>query len=478
MMSHYSLLVAVICFTLLLTSNWYSVTAFSVLSSSRQHTATTIISQRLWAKPPPTSGFDLEVIEAFEAKMDSETLDFDEVDDSDDSDDGDDVSLEDISSNEDNIRVFTVPEELNGKRIDAVVAALETSISRSVCGNLVTEGNVQLVKGDKTTVLDRKSFKVQAGTTLRVELPKDEKPLEIVAQDLPLDILYEDEHMVVLNKAAGMVVHPAAGNWDGTVVNALAYYLAKSPYGSGDFVGNDDGDEASDELNSMKNNDINPAGADGELVSFRPGIVHRLDKGTTGILVVAKTTQSLAALSGSFAARKVKKTYLAVTVGNPGKRVVINKPIGRHPVHRQRMRVVPDPHKRDSSGMAPKDRILSPSKGGRRALSYVDTLHFDQKLSMVQVRIETGRTHQIRVHLQDRHTPIYGDDVYGIADWNKRLSKTHGIDRPLLHAYRLEIDHPVTGELMVFLAPMAEDMKRIAQAVWPSGPEELPEIFA
>jgi 23S rRNA pseudouridine1911/1915/1917 synthase len=325
-------------------------------------------------------------------------------------------------------------------------------------------------------VLDRKSFKVKAGSTLRVELAKDEKPLEIVAQDLPLDVLYEDEHMVVLNKAAGMVVHPAAGNWDGTVVNALAYYLAKSPYGSGDFVGNDD--KASDELNSISNNDINPAGADGEPVSFRPGIVHRLDKGTTGVLVVAKTTQSLATLSGSFAARNVKKTYLAVTVGNPGKRVAIDKPIGRHPVHRQRMRVVPDPHKRDSSGMAPKDRILSPSKGGRRALSYVDTLHFDQKLSMVQVRIETGRTHQIRVHLQDRHTPIYGDDVYGIADWNKRLFKTHGIDRPLLHAYRLEIDHPVTGERMVFIAPMAEDMKMIAQTVWPGGPEELPEIFA
>jgi 23S rRNA pseudouridine1911/1915/1917 synthase len=193
-------------------------------------------------------------------------------------------------------------------------------------------------------------------------------------------------------------------------------------------------------------------------------------------LVVAKTTQALGALSAAFAARKVKKTYTAITVGNPGKRVVIDKPIGRHPIHRQRMRVVPDPHKRDSSGMAPKDRLAA-SKAGRRALSFVDTLAFDGKLSFVQVRIETGRTHQIRVHLQDRHTPVYGDDVYGIADWNKRLSKTYAIARPLLHAYRLEVDHPVTGERMVFTAPMAADMKKIANNIWPDGAAELPEAF-
>lgn len=204
-----------------------------------------------------------------------------------------------------------------------------------------------------------------------------------------------------------------------------------------------------------------------------------MDKGTTGILVVAKSTQALGALSSAFAERTVKKTYLAISVGNPGKRVVIDKPIGRHPIHRQKMRVVPDPHRRDSSGVAPKDRLVgSPSsKSGRRALSYVDTLAFDGKLSLVQVRIETGRTHQIRVHLQDRHTPIYGDEVYGIADWNKRLLKSHGIARPLLHAYRLELDHPVSGERMVFTAPLAEDMKTIANNIWPDGKEELPEVF-
>jgi 23S rRNA pseudouridine1911/1915/1917 synthase len=133
--------------------------------------------------------------------------------------------------------------------------------------------------------------------------------------------------------------------------------------------------------------------------------------------------------------------------------------------------------------MAPKDRIetvsssLSLSQAGRHALSYVDTLTFDGKLSLAKVRIETGRTHQIRVHLQDRRTPIYGDDIYGISDWNKQLLKTHGIQRPLLHAYRLELEHPITGQHMVFEAPMADDMIKIAKAIWPEGPDELPIAF-
>merc|ERR1712241_1477967 len=106
---------------------------------------------------------------------------------------------------------------------------------------------------------------------------------------------------------------------------------------------------------------------------------------------------------------------------------------------------------------------------GRRALSFVDSLAFDGKLSLVRVRIETGRTHQIRVHLQDRHTPIYGDDIYGLPDWNKRLSKSHQIERPLLHAYQLKFSHPVTGEPMVFKAPLPDDMFKIAKNIYPQG---------
>lgn len=206
-------------------------------------------SSRICAKPPPTAGFDLEAIEAFEAELDlAESSDADFDIDTDD----------DAEGTVSNSEAFVVPDELSNKRIDAVVAALAPDLSRSTCGKLVMEGKV---KDGDNNVLDKKSIKVPAGTVLRVEMPDSEKPLEIVAQDILLSILYEDEHMIVLNKAAGMVVHPAAGNWDGTVVNALAHYLATSPHGSGEFVGDDDGSSASK---------VDPTGADGETISFRP----------------------------------------------------------------------------------------------------------------------------------------------------------------------------------------------------------------
>ncbi len=409
----------------------------------------------LWAKPPPISNFDLASIEAFEATVDSEeALSSADVYDLNDG--------QSISGQDDKTQILSVPNDLKEKRIDAALASLmEPPLSRSACGNLVADGCVHQIvqeKGEeKEILLTRKSFKVEPGMKLRITMPDTEVPDEIIPQKIPLKILYEDEHMIVINKDAGMVVHPAAGNWDGTVVNALAHYLSNdSPYGTGDFLEND--------------------GQDDDL-KLRPGIVHRLDKGTTGILIVSKTKDALARLSESFAQRKVKKTYLAITVGNPGKRVRIDKPIGRHPIHRQKMRVVPDPHRRNSQSVKLKDKLSTPSQAGRRALSFVDTLQFDGKLSLVQVRIETGRTHQIRVHLQDRHTPIYGDDVYGISDWNKRLLKAHGIQRPLLHAHRLEINHPMTGERMLFIAPMAEDMISIAKGIWPDGIKAFPEQY-
>jgi 23S rRNA pseudouridine1911/1915/1917 synthase len=147
------------------------------------------------------------------------------------------------------------------------------------------------------------------------------------------------------------------------------------------------------------------------------------------------------------------------------------------------MRVVPDPSKMNSSGMSPKQRRAAGFGGKstaqlvRTALSFVDTLAFDGKLSVAQVRIETGRTHQIRVHLQDRTTPVYGDDVYGFGDWNKRLAKSHMIQRPLLHAFKLELNHPVTGKKMIFRAHMADDMIGVARGIWPAGDEERPDLF-
>jgi len=262
--------------------------------------------------------------------------------------------------------------------------------------------------------------------------------------------------------------HPAAGNWDGTVVNALAYYLMnESPFGLGDLFTNNASDDSGD-LGIANDDDMNQNDAVTNSIStLRPGIVHRLDKGTSGVLIVAKTSSALANLSEAFANRKVKKQYLAVAIGNPGADQWINKPIGRHPLHRQKMRVVPG----QSTSTGGQARLASDSiaKRGRPALSHIHTIHHDGKLSVVQVEIATGRTHQIRVHLQDHGTPIYGDDVYGLTDWNKALSAQRGITRPLLHAQKLQIEHPVTGENMVFEAQVADDMMEVIAAIWPAG---------
>jgi hypothetical protein len=195
------LLSSVLAVALLVDFDCCLVVAFSLSRPTSRKTSSSL----LWAKPPSISANDLRALEAFEKKMDLEALDDYEDDLLDDDDDEEDFSLE-LSTDDSNVCEFTVPEELHNKRIDAVVSALiEPSLSHSLCGNLVTDGNVQLVRqGDdkkfsSSSVMDRKSYKVPTGTTLRVVIPKDEKPLEIVAQDLPLDILYEDEHMVILN---------------------------------------------------------------------------------------------------------------------------------------------------------------------------------------------------------------------------------------------------------------------------------------
>mmetsp|Transcript_42530 Transcript_42530/g.62125 ORF Transcript_42530/g.62125 Transcript_42530/m.62125 type:complete len:518 (+) Transcript_42530:147-1700(+) len=437
------------------------------------------ISPLLLARPPPTSSFDLDAIEEFEKQLDAAQQSS--------------LSEDDETMNNKEIKegtiTFVVPKELHNSRIDAALSSLlEPPISRSRCGTLVTNGIVSVLEkgAEEPVVMTRKSYKVEAGSEIHLQQDFNEDhetPTKIIPEDIPLNIIYEDEDIIVLNKAADMVVHPAAGNWEGTVVNALAHYLTQvSPFGSGEFVSLEEGGAEIESLGDHEEDEIEVEGTDGEAAAtfLRPGIVHRLDKGTTGVLMVAKTKQALAELSKSFADRTVKKTYIAITVGNPGRGVVIDKPIGRHPKHRQRMRVVPD-HRNNAYG-GRKSKVsnsgsMSLSQMGRRALSRVDTLAFDGKLSVVQVNIETGRTHQIRVHLQDRRTPIYGDDVYGLPDWNKRLSKTRNVNRPLLHAHRLEIDHPTTGERMVFTAPLADDMIQTADTIWPDGRLEQPNLF-
>lgn len=416
-----------------------------------------------------------------------------------------------------NFLTCEVTNSLDGKRIDAVLVDMLNKeqdantdairISRSQCGVLLSNQCVFVISPDDASdflaktnpaepasisselieqycsPIERKSHILEANSILvypsrqsllspssaaMALLSNSIPPTEIIPQNIPLDILYEDEYMIVLNKAAGMVVHPAAGNWDNTVVNALAHYLMNdSPYGSGEYFtkGADttqnnihevDGEEVNDDDDNMNDSVTN------SISMLRPGIVHRLDKGTTGVLVVAKTRTALAKLSEAFAKRRVKKQYIAVAIGHTGEDQWIDKPIGRHPLHRQRMRVVPDASPRKQIRLSE-----TPKKQGRPAQSYVQTLHHDGKLSIVQVQIATGRTHQIRVHLQDHGTPIYGDDVYGFSDWNKALSSRRGITRPLLHAKRLEINHPITGEKMIFEAEPASDMKGVMNAILP-----------
>lgn len=376
--------------------------------------------------------------------------------------------------------------DLIGLRLDVAVQSLLTKwsagdedgdvdapeISRQTALALIAAGRVRIMsQGHVSRTLraaTRKGARLEGGQTVVLLLPPDDDdgsallsdPVlsppetglgEIIPEDIPLAILFEDEEVLVVNKAPGMVVHPApSGHNTGTLVHAAAFHLTRrSTHGPGEYYG-DNADMDMDE----------PEGA-------RPGIVHRLDKGTSGAIVVAKTRRSHARLCESFKMRKVSKTYLAVTVGDPGIGT-IDKPVGRHPVHRQRMRVVPPTGRK---GAAP----------GRRAISHVETLATDGKLSVVAVRIETGRTHQIRVHLLDRGTPIVGDDVYGVGVKNGRRGA--GAERPLLHAARLELDHPVIvdaegdAERMVFVAPMAPDMAAIVEGIWRGAREEMPEYF-
>jgi 23S rRNA-/tRNA-specific pseudouridylate synthase len=296
-----------------------------------------------FAKPPPTSKFDLEAIEALEAELDYqerlERMKNDNIKDMsqqdmvtshDDNNNGEEddhhnweyMSLSN-SQNAESTKSFQVSPMLHNQRLDSILSDMIPELSRSQCGSLISEGMVSILtlqdqeSGREPTVITRKSLKVGQGTMIQVRQGIEEVPTEILAQNLPLDILYEDEYMIVLNKAAGMVVHPAIGNWDGTVVNALAYYLAnESPFGSGEFIGQD-GKVKMDVTTSSRGNTIAIDGmndnGDGETMVFRPGIVHRLDKGTTGILVVAKTKEALTSLSEAFASRQVRKTYVAVT---------------------------------------------------------------------------------------------------------------------------------------------------------------------
>lgn len=279
-------------------------------------------------------------------------------------------------------------------RLDKYISE-NTELSRSYAAKLASDGLISVngVSADK-------KYKLKGGERIVIEVPEPES-LEAVPQNIPLDIVYEDDYIIVVNKPQGMVVHPAPGNPDGTLVNGLLYHCSLS-------------------------------GINGVI---RPGIVHRIDKDTSGLLVVAKTNAAHESLAEQLKERKALRRYYCIVNGNIREdEGVIDKPIGRHPIDRKRMAVV---------------------AGGREAVTHYKVLERFKGYSLVECRLETGRTHQIRVHMAYIGHSIVGDPVYGIK---KERFKTDG---QLLHAKTIGFVHPVTGELMEFDSELPEYFTKI-----------------
>lgn len=307
-----------------------------------------------------------------------------------------------------------VGEEHAGDRLDRFLAAVVAGHSRSQLQRLIKDGQVR-VDGRPS----RANTAVRAGERVVVDVPA---PVAATPEpeDLPLDILYEDADLIVINKAAGMVVHPAAGHSGGTLVNALLHHV--------------------DDL----------SGVGGEL---RPGIVHRLDRGTSGVMVVAKHDRAHEALARQFHDREVEKEYLALVWGvvQAGRR--IDLPIGRDPQDRQKM--------------------SSRARRARTAVTRITRARHFGGVTLAQVAIATGRTHQIRVHLTAIGHPIVGDVLYGgtrrrvAAD----IKAVQRLDRPFLHAARLAFTHPTDGRRLEFTAPLPADLQSVLDEI--DSPEDV-----
>ena len=279
-----------------------------------------------------------------------------------------------------------------GARLDSLLAAQLTDISRSMIQRLIEEEHVSC-NGRAVS----KSFRPKEGDKLQLTLP-DPAPVQVLPQNIPLNILYEDDHLLVVNKPKGMVVHPAPGNPDGTLVNALLYHCRGSLSGIG-----------------------------GEL---RPGIVHRIDKDTSGLLVVAKDDRTHAGLSEQMAVHSIHRLYQAVVYGSLKEDGFVEAPIGRHKTDRKKMAVTQQNSKYAYTGY----RVLE---------KYIGFTHIECKL-------KTGRTHQIRVHMASIGHPLAGDEVYGPRAVIKKLGGQ------CLHAKTLGFVHPISGEYMEFDSPLPD----------------------
>ena len=301
------------------------------------------------------------------------------------------------------LREITVEQNVDNKRLDKFISEMEEDLSRTTIQRLIEEEKV-LVNEQKV----KTSYKPISGDKIRIIVEQRPK-LELKAQKIPVQIMYEDKDIVVVNKPKGMVVHPANGNYDGTLVNALL----------GMYEDKSDWSFSEDEEN------------------FRPGIVHRLDKDTSGLLIVAKNDVALMKMSKEIQERKVTKKYIALVKGNvPDDEATIDLPIARSTKDRKKMAV---------------------DEKGKNAVTYFKVLKRYDRYTLLEIKIATGRTHQIRVHMSYIGHPVVGDEVYSNG---KNEFEVKG---QMLHAWKLEFIHPITGEKINLEAPVPDYFKEILE---------------
>ena len=332
--------------------------------------------------------------------MAEETLDDEEADD-------------ELAGGERTLQIV-VDADRAGGRLDAVIAASVAELSRAQVQRLIEDGRVQ-VGGS----IAAKSVRVREGDTIDVTVPAPE-PLEVLPEPIPLVVLFEDADLIVIDKPAGLVVHPAAGHASGTLVNALLHHC-KDLSGIGGVL--------------------------------RPGIVHRLDKDTSGVMVATKTERAHAALTAAFAAKSrgeqggLERTYLAITSpAPPSASGTLRTLYGRHPIHRK--------------------KFSSKVTTGKSAVTHWHVVEPLADAALVRLRLETGRTHQIRVHAADHGWPLVGDPTYGHKPRTELLAEVaRELGRQALHAATLAFDHPVSGARLSFEAPLPDDMQRALAAL-------------
>ncbi|HEY9828163.1 MAG TPA: RluA family pseudouridine synthase [Stenomitos sp.] len=297
------------------------------------------------------------------------------------------------------------PDEV-GQRLDRWLAAQRQDLSRSQVQRLLEQGYVQVNSGEST-----KKYAMQLGDVVTLTVPPP-VPLDLEPEAIPLTVLYEDEHLLIVNKPAGLVVHPAPGHATGTLVHALLAHCSSEEQGT------------------------SLSGIGG---TQRPGIVHRLDKDTTGALAIAKTDQAHQHLQAQIQAKTAQRDYLGIVFGKPsGLSGVVDQPIGRHPVERKKMAIVAE------------------EKGGRVALTHWQVKQRLGHFTLMHFRLQTGRTHQIRVHSAFLGCPIVGDPLYG-----KGRDLGINLTGQVLHAWRLRVQHPVSEDWIEVEAPLPPEFQKV-----------------